>query len=295
MPGHYFDTILNKRNGEPVKGAQVRVYEADATIENDMITSGTLATIYSDNGVTLFDQTTGPLLTNDMGFFEFYTDESRVAIQMNAPGQQGRVIRDVDIVGDFSAELTALSIRIAAVEQTAGASNVVALAEVESAPDKALMFAGPYEMGVFDVSPAARDLLDDPDIETMRQTLGIDGGGGVGGALPYVVSGFFGATPSPGQVLTMHVFPADIDFGENWTRIRCTFGTLPSTNYSMPVRRDGDTIGAINISSDGLISFESYTEGPIIYYEGQVMQIVSPSEPDENIENVAYSIMGERI
>ena len=55
-----FDTILNTR-GEPVEGATVRV---------NQYPGGTLATIYSDDGVT---QKANPMTTDANGYFEYYT------------------------------------------------------------------------------------------------------------------------------------------------------------------------------------------------------------------------------
>lgn len=113
MAGHYFSTIENSVTGKPVYGATVLVYEAGASILGDEVTTGTLATIYSDDGITAISQTASPVTTDARGFYEFWTDESSVAIAILYNGAAKQAISDVEIVGgNVSGDLTALGARV---------------------------------------------------------------------------------------------------------------------------------------------------------------------------------------
>lgn len=115
MAGHFFTTIEDVVTGKPVVGATMLVYQAGAAISGDDITSGTLATIYSDDGVTTVDQTnSAEIITSDSrGFLEFWTDDSSVDIEINYGGNAKKAISDVEIVGgNVSGDLTALAARV---------------------------------------------------------------------------------------------------------------------------------------------------------------------------------------
>ena len=71
MAGHYINTVEDQRTGRPVAGATVLVYNDGASISGNSVTSGTLATIFSDDGVTTIDQATSPITTESNGKFDF--------------------------------------------------------------------------------------------------------------------------------------------------------------------------------------------------------------------------------
>lgn len=241
--------------------------------------------------MTEIDQSAAPIRTNDLGFFEFWTSERRVILQPMLQNQRGRAIRDVDIPGNLAPELNEIKNRLALAEQATHADTVMALADIDPEPNKGLMFDSEGAMAMFDVTPAARALLDDPDIETMRQTLGIEeGGSGVGS--PYFVSGFFTNAPSANQTLTIHVFAADVTFEDNFAGLRLTCGSWPSADFTLYVRQDNMTIGTIKISPTGTITGNSFGSNPIAFLAGQVMEIVAPVGTDAWITNCAYTLEG---
>ena len=115
MAGHYQDTVEDLVTGRPVNGATIKVYEDGATISADgkSVTSGTLATIYSDDGVTTIDQTNSPLTTGQDGEFDFYTNETRVVVAVLYNGTGLTVWNDQDILGGtVSSDVTALGNRL---------------------------------------------------------------------------------------------------------------------------------------------------------------------------------------
>jgi hypothetical protein len=114
MAGHYFSTVENAATGKPVSGATIKVYEAGATATGDQVTGGTFATIYSDDGITTVDQGNGSFITsNQRGFYEFWTDESSVVMEISYDGAPKFAVTDVEIVGgNVSGDLTALSARV---------------------------------------------------------------------------------------------------------------------------------------------------------------------------------------
>lgn len=60
----YFDTVINRSNGEPVNGATVAV-----TTE-----TGAAVQLYSDNGITPIANPINAVTTNGYGLFQFYVD-----------------------------------------------------------------------------------------------------------------------------------------------------------------------------------------------------------------------------
>lgn len=113
MAGHYINTIEDLRTGRPVNGATVLVYQDGATVSGDSVTSGTLATIYSDDGITTIDQSTSPVTTDSSGEFDFYTNETRVVLAVLFNGTAVQALNDVDILGGtVSSDVTALATRV---------------------------------------------------------------------------------------------------------------------------------------------------------------------------------------
>ncbi|MXO63418.1 hypothetical protein [Qipengyuania oceanensis] len=116
MAGHKFDTVEDLVTGRPVVGATIQVYEAGATLSADhtTVTSGTYATIYSDDGITLIDQAGGErVTTRTNGFFEFWTNENSVVIQISYGGGPKWAIDDVEITGgEVNSDLSALGVRV---------------------------------------------------------------------------------------------------------------------------------------------------------------------------------------
>lgn len=115
MAGHYQTTVEDIVTGRPVNGATILVYEDGASISEDgrSVTTGTLATIYSDDGVTLIDQTNSPLTTGADGEFDFYTNETRVVVAVLYNGVGKIVWNDQDILGGtVSSDVTAIANRL---------------------------------------------------------------------------------------------------------------------------------------------------------------------------------------
>jgi hypothetical protein len=113
MAGHFFTTIENNVTGKPVNGATMLVYVAGATVVDNAVTGGTLATIYSDDGITTVDQDTLPLTSDSYGFVEFWTDETTVVIEISYDGEAKKTVTDVEILGGtVSSDVTALAARV---------------------------------------------------------------------------------------------------------------------------------------------------------------------------------------
>lgn len=115
MAGHYQDTVEDVVSGRPVNGATILVYEDGATISEDgrSVLDGTLASIFSDDGITAIDQENAPLTTGFDGEFDFYTAESRVVVAVLYNGEGKIVWNDQDILGGSTdSDVTALQTRV---------------------------------------------------------------------------------------------------------------------------------------------------------------------------------------
>jgi hypothetical protein len=117
MAGHYFETVENNVTGKPVSGATILVYSAGATKVGDAITAGTLATIYSDDGVTEIDQDDSPVASSSRGYFEFWTNETSVCYEISYDGEAKFAVTDVEIIGgSIGGDVTAIAVRVSALE-----------------------------------------------------------------------------------------------------------------------------------------------------------------------------------
>ena len=115
MAGHFFTTIEDNVTGRPVVGASLEVYTASATVVGDEVTSGTYATIYSDDGVTSIDQTiaVNRPTSDSRGFVEFWTNENSVVLEISYGGSAKKAITDVEITGgSVNSDVTALAARV---------------------------------------------------------------------------------------------------------------------------------------------------------------------------------------
>jgi hypothetical protein len=79
----YHDVLLDPR-GNCVTGVTIKVYAAG---------TNTLSTIYSDDGVTLIDQTNDPIQTDSSGNFEFYVTAGTYKITATKTGY-GTITQD---------------------------------------------------------------------------------------------------------------------------------------------------------------------------------------------------------
>lgn len=111
----YFNNVQTK-GGSAVAGARVTIRTA----------GGSLATIYSDNGVTV---ASNPLYTNTFGYFEFYAADGRYSIEIAGPGIGTQTISDV-LLEDPADERAAIQAAQDAADhaQQAADGNAAALA-----------------------------------------------------------------------------------------------------------------------------------------------------------------------
>lgn len=174
MAGHYFNTVENVVTGKPVANATVLVYQAGATISGDGITAGTLATIFSDDGITQINQSTDPITTNSRGFWEFWTDQNSVAYEISYGGTPRFAVSDVEIVGGtVSSDITALQNRVSAVEDVTEDATIAAVAGLTGAADKLAYFNGVDTIALADFPAFARTLVANASAADARSDLGL--------------------------------------------------------------------------------------------------------------------------
>lgn len=122
MGAHFWETVEDTVTGKPVNGATVTVLTAPSTL------GGVAVDVYSDEGLTtaIADSI---VTTDSTGFFEFWTLETSVTIEIAYGGSIKRTITDVDLIGGaVSSDVTALQVRMDAVENVTEDAMVISLA-----------------------------------------------------------------------------------------------------------------------------------------------------------------------
>jgi hypothetical protein len=135
------------REGNAVAGAEVYVRKQS---------DNTLATLYSDNGVTPLGN---PVSTDNDGEFSFYAGDNTYKLQVYIEGVQQQEVTNFQHFDDEDAEIAALR-------------------SVTSAADKLFYFTGSGTGAVTDFSSFGRSLVDDADAASVRTTIGATTVGG---------------------------------------------------------------------------------------------------------------------
>lgn len=105
---HWYGNVTDENNRH-VAGASIKVYTSAAIVTGslaggDLLITGDLADIYSDDGFTAIDQDGGTYLTTDsVGWAEFWVDAATVVLGISFDGELKRVVTDVEVDGSGTA------------------------------------------------------------------------------------------------------------------------------------------------------------------------------------------------
>lgn len=133
------DYVLD-REGNAVAGAEVYVRKQS---------DNTLASLYSDNGIT---PTSNPVTTDNDGEFSFYAGDLTYKLQVYIEGVQQQEVNHFQHYDEEDNEIAALR-------------------SVTSAADKGFMFTGSGTGAVYTLTAFALTMLDDADAATVRATI----------------------------------------------------------------------------------------------------------------------------
>lgn len=285
MAGHFFTTIENTITGKPVANATMLVYVAGASISGDAITSGTLATIYSDDGVTEVDQDESPITSDSRGFIEFWTNETSVAVEISYDGTAKKAISDVEIVGgSISSDVTALSVRVSALEAFDDTLGTMAVQDADAVAITGGAITGITDLAVADGGTGASDAAG------ARTSLGLSKRGfsfAILGTAPTADEPLAAWTPPSGETVTF----AD-DFA-GCVGKQIGGGTSPASPYALAVEKNGSAVGTITLATDGTVTFA--TTGTTVSLTGgtDTLAIYGASTPDAAV-GYAFTMAGER-
>lgn len=110
---------------------------------------------------------------------------------------------------------------------------------------------------------------------------------------PFAIAGFSATGPTSSQILLDYLFVEDVTFADDFVGSRATVGTNPASTFTMDVRKNGVSVGSIQISSGGVSTFTT-TGGTVSFSAGDLLTVVAPSSVDGSIARLRFTLKGLR-
>ncbi|NSX16934.1 carboxypeptidase regulatory-like domain-containing protein [Cupriavidus taiwanensis] len=129
-----YQNNVQNTSGDAVAGASVRVVNYPA---------GTLASIYSDNGVT---PVANPLTTDRLGEFSFYAANGRYSLEISGQNFVGQTLTDIALADPFDREK--VDTFIAGADFVPGITTQLTLSRTPSNADHVEVFFDPLYQGL---------------------------------------------------------------------------------------------------------------------------------------------------
>lgn len=122
------------------------------------------------------------------------------------------------------------------------------------------------------------------------------GANGADGAVQdYIISVFFGATPTASELLFIHAAGDAFTFPANFSGfIQSYVGTNPTATFDLDVRNNGVSIGTISVSTGGVVAATTVGGTSKAVVAGDVITIVAPVTPDATAADMAFTLIGDR-
>jgi hypothetical protein len=114
------------------------------------------------------------------------------------------------------------------------------------------------------------------------------------GTFPYSLPFGFVSKPLGNETLLIHVFAEDVTFSGNFSLSRGSIGTNPTATTDMLVKKNGTNVGAVSVSTAGIVSFFTTGGTPVSFVVGDVLTVVAQDPADETIANSAFTLRGAR-
>ena len=110
--------------------------------------------------------------------------------------------------------------------------------------------------------------------------------------LPYYIKSYTPTTLSTSEILTMNVIPQSIIFYQNFTGSYAVAGVAPTNNSTLDILLNNNTsVGYIEFGS-GLYSGTFDSSSELVTQSGDILTIISSSNPDPTLGNVAITLSG---
>lgn len=109
----------------------------------------------------------------------------------------------------------------------------------------------------------------------------------------YAIGGFFNSHPLASEFILRHVFAEPVSFLDDFAGSRGIVGVNPAAAFTMTILKNGVAAGSIAVSTAGVFTF-STTGAAISFAAGDYIEVQGPAIIDAAIENLAFTLLGER-
>ena len=306
MASGYYLHLVQDRAGNAVAGASVTIR---------IKSSGALATLYTDPGLTTPLPGGNPGVTSARGTLAFYANADEYTATSTYGGLTD-ILPSVWIGGtEYALANIVINSRLAPVPtatfkgrlsagtgipEDLNGTQATTLLDTFTATLKGLAplsGAGTTTFlradGTWAAPPgvgggllAANNLSDLTNAATARTNLGLG---------TYIISAFFTTVPTASEVLLLSVAGAAFTIPANFaSALRSSVGTNPTATFNLDVQNNGTSIGTISVSTGGVVTATTVGGISKAIALGDVLKLVAPVTPDTTAASMAFSIIGVR-
>lgn len=111
-------------------------------------------------------------------------------------------------------------------------------------------------------------------------------------SLPYDISQNVTGKPGAGAIVLSRKFPRPVSFASNFGGSTLSVGTNPTAQANFSIKRNGNVIGAIAVTTKGFVTFSTAVSGLQLFGMGDVLTIVAPGAQDSTLADLGFTLVG---
>lgn len=111
----------------------------------------------------------------------------------------------------------------------------------------------------------------------------------------FIAGMFFPGKHTDNLLLMRYVFDRAVDFPNNFVGSKGSVVTDPTAGASIDIQRNGASIGTINISTSGVVTFLTAGAGVESFIIGDTLEMVAQTPADATLADTSITLNGTRI